>query len=282
RMREIAFYSPGLDDVLDADYGRFGYAKAAQLMQLHSGGDAEPRVGVARGRHGHVLALALPVKGARDDVLAYAWFAWPLKFLVHPLQQVSPGGGRLALRTGTGRDGLVLATHGASDVLPAGASVPIPGSTLQVTAAAPRAPVFLPGSWIAAASLALLLLIGCGVWLWFRVRSEPARTAMPEESPLSKSESAAPAKSAHTPAPAPASPAPAGVDVDLGIFRAYDIRGVVGEQLSAPVAHALGQAIGGVMREKDLKEIVVGRDGRLSGPELAGALSDGLRAAGID
>ncbi len=48
------------------------------------------------------------------------------------------------------------------------------------------------------------------------------------------------------------------------------------------VAHRIGQAIGALMAERDLREIVIGRDGRLSGPELAGALSDGLRAAGID
>ncbi|TAM21962.1 MAG: phosphomannomutase/phosphoglucomutase [Rhodanobacter sp.] len=71
-------------------------------------------------------------------------------------------------------------------------------------------------------------------------------------------------------------------EVDPSIFRAYDVRGVVGKTLTAEVAKALGQSIGMVMREKGLREIVVGRDGRLSGPELAGALGDGLRAAGID
>jgi phosphomannomutase/phosphoglucomutase len=70
--------------------------------------------------------------------------------------------------------------------------------------------------------------------------------------------------------------------VDPSIFRAYDIRGIVGKTLSRDVAYLLGQAIGSLMRERDLREIVIGRDGRLSGPELAGALSDGFRAAGID
>ncbi|HET7266567.1 MAG TPA: phosphomannomutase/phosphoglucomutase [Oleiagrimonas sp.] len=282
-MLEIAFFSPTLDEVLDADYGQFGYAKAAQLMQLHSN-SAAPRVGVIRNPHGHALTLAAPVKDAHGAVLAYAWLTWPLQSLVEPLQRTHPGHGRLALRAGDDAGGLILATHGAAGVLPAGEGMSLPGSNLQITAAMPRAPVFLPGSWKVAALLALLSLIGCGVWLWFRVRPEPARVAMPEEAPLSQSGSTPPAKSAPTPTPAPASEpeTPTRVDVDPTIFRAYDIRGVVGKQLSAPVAHALGQAIGAVMREKDLKEIVVGRDGRLSGPELAGALSDGLRAAGID
>ena len=70
--------------------------------------------------------------------------------------------------------------------------------------------------------------------------------------------------------------------VDPGIFRAYDIRGVVGQSLSADVARAIGQAIGSLMHEKGLRKIVVGRDGRLSGPELAGALIEGLRSTGAD
>jgi phosphomannomutase/phosphoglucomutase len=77
-------------------------------------------------------------------------------------------------------------------------------------------------------------------------------------------------------------PAASPAQIDPNIFRAYDVRGVVGKSLTGEVAHLLGQSIGTLMREKGLREIVVGRDGRLSGPELAGALSDGLRDAGIE
>ncbi len=70
------------------------------------------------------------------------------------------------------------------------------------------------------------------------------------------------------------------VDVDPGIFRAYDIRGIVGKSLSVEVAELIGLAIGSVMRDEDLPDIVVGRDGRLSGPDLAGGLIEGLRKAG--
>ncbi|WP_296281072.1 phosphomannomutase/phosphoglucomutase [Pseudoxanthomonas sp.] len=70
------------------------------------------------------------------------------------------------------------------------------------------------------------------------------------------------------------------VEVDPGIFRAYDIRGIVGASLSIEVAELIGLAIGSVMRDEDLMDIVVGRDGRLSGPDLAGGLIEGLRKAG--
>jgi phosphomannomutase / phosphoglucomutase len=68
--------------------------------------------------------------------------------------------------------------------------------------------------------------------------------------------------------------------VDPGIFRAYDIRGIVGQTLNVEVAELIGQAIGTVMQEEDLNDIVVGRDGRLSGPELVDGLIAGLRRAG--
>ena len=70
------------------------------------------------------------------------------------------------------------------------------------------------------------------------------------------------------------------IELDPGIFRAYDIRGVVGSTLSAEVAERIGQAIGTVMEEQGLDDIVVGRDGRLSGPELSAGLIEGLRKAG--
>jgi len=73
----------------------------------------------------------------------------------------------------------------------------------------------------------------------------------------------------------PAFPAP-----DPGIFRAYDIRGIVGQSLDADVARQIGQAIGTRMAELGLADIVVGRDGRLSGPELMDGLVEGLCLAG--
>ena len=64
---------------------------------------------------------------------------------------------------------------------------------------------------------------------------------------------------------------PTGVSIAPGIFRAYDIRGVVGDTLSRDVAELIGQAIGTVMHDKGLEDIVVGRDGRLSATNLRAA-----------
>ena len=64
------------------------------------------------------------------------------------------------------------------------------------------------------------------------------------------------------------------------IFKAYDIRGVVGKSLTPEVVHAIGGALGTLAQERGRDTLVVGRDGRLSGPALAGALADGIRATG--
>ena len=68
--------------------------------------------------------------------------------------------------------------------------------------------------------------------------------------------------------------------VDPGIFRAYDIRGVIGETLDTGVAEAIGRAVGSLMQEQGSTDIVVGRDGRLSGPDMVAGLIAGLRKAG--
>ena len=66
------------------------------------------------------------------------------------------------------------------------------------------------------------------------------------------------------------------------IFKAYDIRGIVNQSLTADVVRRIGHALGSLAIEQGQKAIAVGRDGRLSGPELAGALMDGICAAGCD
>jgi phosphomannomutase / phosphoglucomutase len=64
------------------------------------------------------------------------------------------------------------------------------------------------------------------------------------------------------------------------IFKAYDIRGIVDRSLTESAVRDIGRGLGTLARRKQCTTIVVGRDGRLSGPRLAGALSDGIRATG--
>jgi len=72
------------------------------------------------------------------------------------------------------------------------------------------------------------------------------------------------------------------VDVSETIFRAYDIRGIVGETLSADTVRVIGRAIGSEGIDRGVKTICIGFDGRHSSPELADALGSGIMAAGCD
>jgi phosphomannomutase len=65
-------------------------------------------------------------------------------------------------------------------------------------------------------------------------------------------------------------------------FKAYDIRGTVPEQLHPAFALALGRAFGAQALALGEQTVAVGRDGRLSGPDLAAALIEGLRSSGVD
>lgn len=66
----------------------------------------------------------------------------------------------------------------------------------------------------------------------------------------------------------------------MSIFRAYDIRGIVGETLTPAIVTQIGQAIGSEAAAQNQLKVVVARDGRLSGPQLIEALIQGLQAAG--
>src|SRR3954464_14039536 len=66
------------------------------------------------------------------------------------------------------------------------------------------------------------------------------------------------------------------------IFKAYDIRGVVGKTLTPSIVELIGQAIGSEALKRGGKKVAIGYDGRLSGPELAAALARGIQASGAD
>ena len=66
------------------------------------------------------------------------------------------------------------------------------------------------------------------------------------------------------------------------IFKAYDIRGIVGKTLTPDVVEAIGHALGSEATARGQRTIAIGRDGRLSGPELIAALARGIQKSGID
>jgi phosphomannomutase len=70
--------------------------------------------------------------------------------------------------------------------------------------------------------------------------------------------------------------------VNPAIFRAYDIRGIVDQDLNEDVYEVLGRAAGTYYRRRNGQRIIVARDARLTSPIYAAALIRGLRATGCD
>ncbi len=74
--------------------------------------------------------------------------------------------------------------------------------------------------------------------------------------------------------------APLSVPISRTIFRAYDIRGIVGQTVTPAVATQIGLAFGSEAQIKGVTRVCVGYDGRLSSPQLAEALMEGLVSSG--
>lgn len=68
----------------------------------------------------------------------------------------------------------------------------------------------------------------------------------------------------------------------MGVFREYDLRGIVGSELTEDLAERLGRAYSTYVSARGVKTVSVGRDGRLSSPSLHKALLKGLLAGGLD
>ncbi|RZA14412.1 MAG: phosphomannomutase/phosphoglucomutase, partial [Lysobacteraceae bacterium] len=238
------------------------------------------------------LALASPVAAAGGPRLAYVELQ-ATRLINSVKSPAVPGRTYLALRQGS-QNVLERGDMSLNDAAEALAAK-IPDSDLRVAASAPdpaATPFGLGG--MAAVGLGSILLLA-GAWLWFIVRPrmlglrvEPGAAEAPTlgdmalEQPvpvIAREPALADAATAEASAKAaPAKSVP--VIIDHRIFRAYDIRGVVGMSLDAGVAELIGQSIGSLMADKGLEDIVVGRDGRLSGPDLSAGLIAGLRKAG--
>ena len=269
-------------DALYAALPRSGFGTLAVAEDALISGKMAVRV--VRVGPEHRLAMAVPVDGSQ-----VAYVELPLARVESSVEApLLPDGTYLALRQG--QRSVVERGETALGVAAEAMGAKVPDSDLRVVAATPdavAAPFGLGG--LASLGLGLVLIVGAGA-LWFLLRPrllasggvghvEAGPTLSDLQQILPPAEPAAlRTQPREQDAARPAARPP--VVIDHRIFRAYDIRGVVGQSLDAGVAELIGQAIGSVMAEQGLDTIVVGRDGRLSGPELAQGLIEGLRKAG--
>ncbi len=287
-VNDIALYEPSLDKPFSEEMAAVGFGKLALLTAAVN--ERSSRVGVVGKGDALSLGLAAPILGDDGVPLAVGYGVLPLETITEAATSTALPGGYLELRSGqrvllqSGDESLRFATR-VSDV---------EGIALQVATAAPEFVSTLPYSMSTQLGMAAgaLILAALLVWKLLKAlqrmsgRGAQVEPTFAETLRQAGEERAAPTDAASRPtpkvAPAPAAAPKPTLALDRSIFRAYDIRGVLGKTLSDDIARLIGQAIGTVMAERGLQEIVVGRDGRLSGPELSGALIEGLRLAGRD
>ena len=70
--------------------------------------------------------------------------------------------------------------------------------------------------------------------------------------------------------------------MDPNIFREYDIRGIVGPQLTTDTVATLGKAIGTFFSQNGAKRIAIGYDARVSSPLFCDLLTQGFNMAGCE
>ena len=72
------------------------------------------------------------------------------------------------------------------------------------------------------------------------------------------------------------------MNLNKDIFRQYDIRGIVGQDLTPETVELLGKGIGTYFRQKGRREVSLGRDGRLSSPQFSKSFTNGLLSTGCN
>ncbi|MGB0134975.1 phosphomannomutase/phosphoglucomutase [Dokdonella sp.] len=299
-LEQANLYDPGLLEVRKNDLKNFGYSRAQMLMQAQASMQPAPVQIHLSPKAGQQLVLAIPVKPEAKPV-AYAYLALPVSLIIDILQGDNRSGARIDLRQGDGRGDMMVASSGAGSGNSTGdLGVPIAGSQLRLAIADPNIQILITRDLWVLVPLTLLCLVGGFFALWLRQvgmqgaaaafrpgkhsQSEDITLAQAIEQQAATDVAAAAAKPTPVKETTPAKPKPGEkkVAVNRSIFRAYDIRGILGQTLTNDIARQIGRAIGSEALHRGMREIVVGRDGRLSGPDLSGALIEGLRAAGCD
>jgi len=274
-LSDLSFQSANLDPIYQGNLAAFGYGRLALIEAVLASGRTQilviKHVGQPR------LAIAAPVRDG-DALAAIAIGIAPLDVLSKAVAGSVPPGGYIGLKqarflvTEIGNVSLAYLSE-------AGAHA-VPDSDMRVVATAPDVNVGLLEAGTSYPVAGLLLLVGFGALLL--IRKMPRNTVEEAGPTLAEATAALTPDDASEAKPRPPKAITPTLPLERSIFRAYDIRGIVGQTLDMSIARLIGRAIGSAMHEKGLREIVVGRDGRLSGADMANGLIAGLRTAGCE
>jgi phosphomannomutase / phosphoglucomutase len=293
-LSSLHLIGPDIQTLMASETPGFSYAALDQLFVSATDATAPPAQIDASGET-PVLNLVEPIPGKKGPV-GFVLASFPATEITDLAKAVSLGEGYLELRQSAltlGQSGNVGLLAIAQDNLK-----PIAGTRFAIASAGGQPQFGEAEGWTTPLILLTLGTLGLLAGLFWerlmalkRGRAEPAPLAataarasaltVPVAAPDAievREESALPAAAPSARAQAPSG---GGHEIDRSIFRAYDIRGVLDKTLDTRVARLIGQAVGSEAVDRGLHEIVVGRDGRLSGPALQGALMDGLRSTGL-
>jgi phosphomannomutase / phosphoglucomutase len=303
-------------DVATAIGGKFaayGFAKSDVLLEAQETGRLVPaQLHFEPSTKTYTLVIAEPVKRG-EGTLGYLLAKFPTGDLKAKIDSGAGGGMLSIMQTGVYADTTMIS---AGDGSPEQAErVQVPGSRLSLTWSGRPAFTMIPADgWVKPALISLLGLGSFALLAFLRSRpqlfadvaaklksskEEAPVPSKPEPSEYQKQQKAKEtqakldairAQEAATSSksdskddkPSVLRRGVPNVQVDQSIFRAYDIRGVVGKTLDDDVANLLGRALGSEVIALGKNEMIVARDGRLSGPSLVKALIDGIRATGCN
>lgn len=297
-------------DVMDSvgtDIASFGYAKLDILRQAESLKGLPPVQMLREENESRSLAAVAPVL-EQTRILGYILARFDASKIEAAIASWH-GTGRIDLRQGGG-EGITLFASGENLYLDRESpTLPVPRTSLRLVYGQTPSFALVTLGFGTGLLIALLCFGGAGALAWRRLQQQRLDQAPPlvQTSPVPAADTVTPdpasgaggelpppppAGARSTPPPTLSSPPTAGpstgrgrvpaMAVDRSIFRAYDIRGVIDKTLNPDIANLIGRAVGSEIRARNLKEVVVARDGRLSGPALIAGLIEGLRATGCD
>lgn len=272
---------------LEAAYNnmaKFGAGKLAVLEAGLYGQQVAFRIISVSGKQR--LALVSLIGSGVNELLVYVQV--PLTGIDQAMNQDMPQNGYLALR----QDRVDLLPHGDASLASTAESnaVAIAQTPWRVVASAPLAGQGLfELKGIAELALALVFLLAAiACWSAPSYLKNRQSAAQVDDDDTAMTLEVMKEKGIIVPEVIPAKPvfnikeiAHPKVPLERSIFRAYDIRGIVGANLDAGIARLIGEVIGSLLAEKGLRGIVIGYDGRLSSEKLASGLTEGVLSTGV-
>ena len=308
RLLKVGTRSPDYDSNPPLGFAAIELLKGSE----ESGKSPPPEVHLFGKEHQHAVMIWRLVKG--EDLVGHLLLAVDVSVLPAAVSKVSIGDGYAELIQAGGGKPLVLAKGGVASARQGAASLRLkvggtawrlafwPGSRLAPSDPLAQIPVWAVGAGAGVLVLGTLLIVMGRQ----KARARAEVEAEAEEAKLVAQRKAAAAKAKVAAAGRPPAGSedveaayaaldeesgeggiivkeePETVDVPAVIFRAYDVRGVVDETLTPDVVRQLGRSIGSEAYDRGQQTLVVGRDGRNSGPAMQDALVEGLRATGRD